>query len=171
MTERSPVCVTAATEPASVGRVAVQDFASAGRTGVVLRLGLVVGDSAAPVVPARRGRRPAGRARRARRLAHVIHSDDVGAAVLAALTRPRGVYNVGAEPVRRADRVGGYARRRSQPRGVPRPADARRGGPRLEPLTRSLRVRSSRSPAHRLGAPDDEFDPSWLEAAQPQASR
>ena len=41
--------------------------------------------------------------------AHVIHTDDLGSAVLAALHAPSGVYNVGAEPVLRRELVQGYA--------------------------------------------------------------
>ncbi len=41
--------------------------------------------------------------------AHVIHTDDLGGAVLASLHAPSGVYNVGAEPVQRLDLVQGYA--------------------------------------------------------------
>ena len=33
----------------------------------------------------------------------MIHTDDLGGAVLAALHAPSGVYNVGAEPVQRHD--------------------------------------------------------------------
>ena len=39
----------------------------------------------------------------------MIHTDDLGGAVLAALHAPSGVYNVGAEPVQRHDLVQGYA--------------------------------------------------------------
>ena len=39
----------------------------------------------------------------------MIHTDDLGGAVLASLHAPSGVYNVGAEPVQRHDLVQGYA--------------------------------------------------------------
>ena len=39
----------------------------------------------------------------------MIHTDDLGGAVLASLHAPSGVYNVGAEPVRRLELVQGYA--------------------------------------------------------------
>ena len=110
VTEESPLCVTTATEPASVGELVVQDYASSCRTGVVLRMGSVVGDSSFT----RRSLRAAARGRpigtgSADGWAHVIHSDDVGPAVAAALDVPSGVYNVGAPPVLRRQLVEAHA--------------------------------------------------------------
>lgn len=169
ITEESPVCVTTATEPSSVGELAVQDFGSACRTGVVLRMGLVLGDSRMSrwsLQAAAQGRPigmgdPAG-------FIHVIHSDDVGPAVDAALQAPSGVYNVGAEPVRRADLVDGYAAAVGRDRGqFMGPLTSRFGGSRMEPLARSLRVSSSAFAARTGWSPRrDAFDVSWLDAAR-----
>lgn len=169
VTEESPVCVTCATEPASVGELAVQDFASTCRSGVVLRMGLVLGDSRL----SRWSLRAAAAGRSVGLGApdgyiHVIHSDDVASAIDAALGVPSGVYNVGAQPVRRADLVAGYAAAAGRESGTfAGPVMSRIGGKRLEPLTRSLRV-SSELFAGRTGwAPRrDSFDAGWLDAAR-----
>ncbi len=171
VSETSPVCVTAATEPTSDGEVAVLDYANAFRAGVVLRLGVVIGDcgqtrwslrSAATGRPVCAGS-PEG-------YAHVLHSDDVGTAVVAALDAPSGLYNVGAAPVVRADLAAGFAEAVGRDR-VPfvGPVVARLGGPRLEPLARSVRVSSRHfgettgwSPHH------DSFACSWFDAARPE---
>ncbi|HET6563394.1 MAG TPA: NAD-dependent epimerase/dehydratase family protein [Marmoricola sp.] len=167
VTERSPLCVTAATEPASVGEAVVQEFASPCRTGVVLRMGFVLGDSKLTrwsLRAAAHGRpvgfgEPDG-------FIHVIHSDDVADAVDAALTVPSGVFNVGAEPVRRGLLVDGYAAAVGRSGGGF--VRSRLAGRRLEPLTRSLRVSSScfnRETGWAPGRP--EFDLSWLTAVEP----
>lgn len=169
ITEESPVCVTSATEPASVGEVAVQEFASAScRTGVVLRMGLVVGDSRLTrwsLRAAARGRAvgvgsPEG-------YVHVIHSDDVGSAVDAALLAPSGIYNLGAEPVRREELVDSCAEAVGRDQGsFVGPVRARFAGARIEPLTRSLRVSSHRFSSSTGWSPQRErFDTSWFEAA------
>ena len=98
---------------------------------------------------------------------HVIHSDDVGSAVVAALDAPSGTYNVGASPVRRAELIDGHAaavgRRRGEFVG---PLRARLAGGRMEPLARSLRVGSAQfSRATGWTPRRDTFDVSWLEAA------
>ncbi len=169
ITEESPVCVTTATEPASVGEVAVQKFASAScRTGVVLRMGLVVGNSRLTRWSLRataHGRAvgvgsPDG-------YIHVIHSDDVGPAVDAALLAPSGIYNLGAEPVRREVLVNSCAEAVGRDHGsFVGPVRARFAGSRIEPLTRSLRVSSSRFSGSTGWSPQrDRFDTSWFEAA------
>ncbi len=166
--ETSPVCVTAATEPSSMAEAAVQDFTSSSRTGVVMRMGIVLGDSTMTrwsLRAAAQGRpvgvgAPDG-------YVHVIHSDDVGPAVDAALEAPSGVYNVGALPVQRADLVDGYARAVGHDRGqYVGPLMARLGGMRVEPLARSLRVSSSRFVSSTGWEPrHEQFDLSWFEAA------
>ena len=168
VSERSPVCVTAATEPTSVGEMAVQEFDSTCNVGVVMRFGFVIGDcgrtrwslrSAAVGRPVCVGR-PDG-------YAHVIHSDDVGEALVAALGAPSGVYNVGAEPVVRADLAAGFASAVGRDRAeFVGPLLARLGGPRLEPLARSVRVSSRHFGATTGWEPRrDRFDASWFEAA------
>ena len=120
-------------------------------------MGLVLGDSTLTrwSLRAAAAGRPVGLGA-PRATSHVIHSDDVGGAVAGARsTAPSGVYNVGAEPVRRADLVARV--RRAQSAGTAAsfvgPLMSRLGGPRLEPLARSLRVSSDRfGGTHRLGA-------------------
>jgi nucleoside-diphosphate-sugar epimerase len=152
ITEGSPVCVTSATEPASEGELAVQEFAAeACHTGVILRMGQLVGDCRHTQDSLRKAARgkavavgePEG-------YVHLIHSDDVGPAIEAALTVPSGVYNVGADPVRRgelADRLAAAGRDRGAFLG---PVRRRLGGDRIEPHQRSLRV-SSTSFTHASG--------------------
>jgi nucleoside-diphosphate-sugar epimerase len=169
VTEESPVCVTAATEPASVGELVVQGYASTCRTGVVLRMGLVVGDSALSRWSLRAAAegRPVG-VGDPEGFVHVIHSDDVGPAVLAALQAPSGIYNVGAEPVLRSEFAAGCAaaagRRSAAFFGAVR---TRVGGRRLEPLARSLRVSSARFRTTTGWAPrHDRFAVDWFDATR-----
>ena len=170
VTEESPVCTTSATEPASVGELAVQEFAaSACRTGVVLRMGLVLGDSGLSrwSLRAAASGRPIGMGA-PEGFVHVIHSEDVGSAVDAALEVPSGVYNVGAEPVRRADLVAGHAMAAGQEHGFfVGPLITRLAGNRLEPLARSLRISSDRFTGVTGWAPRRcTFDADWLDAAR-----
>jgi nucleoside-diphosphate-sugar epimerase len=172
--EHAPVEITCATEPVSVGELHVQDFAAGavgGRTGVVLRFGVVVGDDAstrATVRAARHGHpvglgAPDG-------WAHVIHTDDLGPAVLAALAVQSGVYNVGAEPVRRRDLAAGYAYAAGRDAaGFVGVLTRRFGGARLEPLTRSLRVSSGLFTAQSGWTPRrPRLDESWFVAGLPR---
>jgi len=166
--ERSSLGINRATEPASVGESLVQRYTCGSRTGVVLRFGTVVGDDGltrARLRAASHGRpiglgTPDG-------WAHLVHTDDIGPAVLAALTAPSGVYNVGASPVRRGDVVQGYAEAVGRSKGdFVGPMMVRLAGPRTEPLTRSLRVSSSAFAESTGWSPRrPEFDVSWLEAA------
>lgn len=169
VTEESPVCVTCATEPASVGELAVQDFASTCRSGVVLRMGLVIGDSTLSrwSLRAAAAGRPVGLGS-PDGYAHIIHSDDVAGAVDAALGVPSGVYNVGAEPVRRSELAAGYAAAAGRDRATfVGPVRARLGGKRMEPLARSLRVSSDRFVGRTGWSPGrDTFDRGWLDAAR-----
>jgi nucleoside-diphosphate-sugar epimerase len=165
ITEDSPLCVTSAVEPSAVAEANAAGFASASHTCVILRFGQLVGDDRATrwrLAQARLGRavglgEPLG-------WAHVVHPDDAGAAVAAALTTPGGVYNVGAEPVRRDELVRVFGEVAGQPevRFMPRLA-VKVAGERLEPLTRSHRVSSGKlheatgwKPVHHV------LDPSWL---------
>ncbi len=166
--ERSLLGINPATESASVGESLVEDFTCGSRTGIVLRFGTVVGDDGLT-----RGRLRAARHGRPIGLgapegwAHLVHTDDIGPAVLSALTAPSGVYNVGASPVRRADVVQGYAQAVGRSGGdFLGPLMLRLAGPRTEPLTRSLRVSSSAFAASTGWVPQRrDFDVSWLEAA------
>jgi nucleoside-diphosphate-sugar epimerase len=168
ITEQSPVDITPMTEPAAVGESLVQDYACGSRVGVVLRFGMIVGDDRQTRYWLRAtasGRRvglghPAD-------WAHVIHTDDLGDAVLASLHAPSGVYNVGAEPVQRHDLVQGYADAAKVESGAFMGAWGRLLiGARLEPLSRSLRVSTDHFAAQtgwRASRP--KFESAWLEAA------
>lgn len=172
ITEQSPLDITRATEPASVAEAQVQQYLCGSRTGVVLRLGLVVGDD--PLTrwqlrSAAQGRRiglgdPEG-------WLHALHTDDVGPAVLAGLTAPSGVYNVGADPVRRADYVQAYADAVGRDRvGFMRPLMSRVAGVRAEPMARSLRVSSEHMTATTGWIPTRAwFDASWFEGVDSEA--
>ena len=167
--EQSPLDINAATEPVCVGESHVQDYQSDLRQGVVLRFGMVVGDDAQTrfmLRGARRGRAiglgaPDG-------WVHPLHSDDIGPAVVAALGAPSGVYNVGAEPVRRWELLQGYADAVCRDSaGYLGPVLRRLSGPRTEPVTRSLRVSSEHFRASTGWTPRRaRFDGSWLEAAE-----
>ncbi len=165
ITERSPLDITRATEPASVAEAQVQDYTCGSRTGVVLRFGLIVGDDPMTRWQLRAALRghvlgpgdPDG-------WVHPVHTDDLGTAVVAALAAPSGVYNVGAEPVRRADYAQAFADAvgRSRLSFVP-PLVARLTGGRTEPMARSLRVCWDHFTASTGWAPlRDRMDASWL---------
>jgi nucleoside-diphosphate-sugar epimerase len=166
VTEQSPVAITRATEPASVGESHIQDYTCGSRTGVVLRFGTIIGDD--PLT-----RQQLGLVRHGRPIglgapdgwAHVVHTDDLGPAVLAALHAPSGVYNVGAEPVRRYELVAGFAAAAGRESiDFVGPLVRRLGGVRLEPMCRSLRVSSDHFAASTGWAPHRaEFDSGWCE--------
>jgi nucleoside-diphosphate-sugar epimerase len=168
ITEQSPVDITPMTEPAAVGESLVQEYSCGSRAGVVLRFGTIVGDDR----QTRHWLRAAASGRTVgignpADWAHVIHTDDLGGAVLAALHAPSGVYNVGAEPVQRHDLVQGYAVAAKVESGAFMGAWGRRiVGSRLEPLARSLRV-SAEHFAAQTGwrATRPKFEADWLDAA------
>lgn len=162
--EDAPLEITRATEPASVAESQVQDYCCGSRTGVVLRLASIVGDDPLTRFTLRSVRNgvavglgdPGG-------WAHVIHTDDLGPAVLGALSMPSGVYNVGAEPVRRADLVRGFSQAAGREGTFVGPVVRRLGGVRMEPLARSLRVSSDLFTAHSGWTPTRaRFDASWF---------
>lgn len=175
ITESSPLCVTAATEPASEGELAVQEFAAQPcHSGVILRLGRLVGDcrhTQDTLRNAARGRavavgEPDG-------YVHLIHSDDVGPAIEAALTIGSGVYNVGADPVRRGDLADRLAAAVGRDRGAfLGPLRRRLGGERIEPLQRSLRVSSSSFTGVTGWMPRrNALDATWFELPRAGALR
>jgi nucleoside-diphosphate-sugar epimerase len=169
ITEGSSLDITRATEPATVAETHVQDYCCGSRTGVVLRFGLIVGDDRSTrwqLRMARRGR-PLGLGRPEGWL-HPVHTDDLGPAVLSALHAPSGVYNVGSEPVRRADYVRAFAHAAGRDSvGFVGPVLGRLAGSRAEPLTRSLRVSSEHFTASTGWAPTRAaFGDSWLDAAE-----
>lgn len=169
ITEQSPVEITRMTEPAAVGESHIQDYSCGSRTGVVLRFGIVTGDDAQTrhwLRSTERGRRigvghPAD-------WTHVVHTDDLGSAVLASLHAPSGVYNVGAEPVQRHDLVQGYADA-AEVESKPFVGGAARWwmGPRFEAPARSLRVSSDHFAAQTGWRPTrPKFDSTWLDVAK-----
>lgn len=172
ITEQSPVEITRVTEPASVGESHVQDYACGSRQGVVLRFGTIVGDDDLTrwMLRAARHGRPVGIGDPAG-WAHVVHTDDLGPAVVSALTAPRGVYNVGAEPVQRADLVQGYADAAGSGEAeFMGPLLRKLAGSRVEPLTRSLRVSSEHFVAQTGWTPRRaKFDASWFDVAGAEA--
>jgi nucleoside-diphosphate-sugar epimerase len=168
--EDAPVDITSATEPASVGESHVQEYSCGSRVGVVLRFGTIVGDDPLTRLRLRavaRGQAigvgdPDG-------WVHLVHTDDLGPAVLAALHVPSGVYNIGAEPVRRVQMVAGYSAATGRESiDFIGPMARWMGGARLEPLTRSLRV-SSEHFGSQSGwiSRRAHFDPSWFAGALP----
>jgi len=168
ITEESPLAITRATEPAAVGESHVQDYVSASRAGVVLRFGTIIGDD--PLtrfqLKATRQGRPIGLGA-PDGWAHVVQAEDVGTAVAGALVAPSGVYNVGAEPVRRVDLVAGFAEAAGRESiDFMSPTLVRLAGSRLEPLTRSLRVCSEAFTAGTGWTPArPKFDATWLASA------
>ena len=168
VSEQSPLGITPMTEPVAVSESLVQDYACDSRAGVVLRLGNIVGDDAQTRfwLRAAAGGRPVG-AGTPQSWAHLLHTDDLGAAVLAATHAPSGVYNVGAEPVRREHLVQGYADAVGAGSGAFMGSLTRWfAGPRLEPLTRSLRVCSDHFAAQTGWRPTrPRFDAGWFDVA------
>lgn len=167
ITEDSALGINRATEPASVGESHVQRFQCGSRQGVVLRFGTIVGDD--PLTSwllrsVQRGR-PIGIGSPGH-WAHVVHTDDLGPAVVAALEAPSGVYNVGAEPVRWDHYLKGMADAVGKESGdFMGPLLRRLAGTRVEPLTRSLRVSSDHFVAQTGWASRRPvFDESWFDA-------
>jgi nucleoside-diphosphate-sugar epimerase len=142
--EHSPVDVTRATEPVVVAEDNVKLLDAAGGTSVSLRFGLITGDDPNTAWLFRRA--SAGRSiglGEEESWMHVIHPDDIGTAVVHALTAPGGIYNVGAEPVQRRDYVDMIAVAAGKTAGhfLP-PWILRLGAEKLEILVRSQRVSS-----------------------------
>lgn len=171
VTEDSPVEITRITEPVAVGESLVQDYGCDSRTAVLLRFGSIIGDDP----NTRYWLRAAGHGRPVgfgdpEGWVHLMHTDDLGSAVVAALHAPTGVYNVGADPVRRKELIAGYAAAAGvDAAGFMGPVLRRMAGPRIEPLTRSVRVCSDHFAAQTGWRPTrSTFDASWFEAAQRQ---
>jgi nucleoside-diphosphate-sugar epimerase len=168
ITEDSTLSVTRALDPAAVAEANATAFGCHSRQTVVLRFGRLVGND--PITAWRLAQARAGRPiglGDPRGWAHVVHPDDAGEAVVAALDAPAAVYNVGAEPVRRDEMTHVFAQAvgRDHVGFLPRLL-VRVGGDRLAPLTRSHRVSSDRlheatgwKPRH------DTFDETWLAGA------
>lgn len=155
--EGHPVDVTAATEPLVVAESQVHDFAGTARTGVVLRLGHVIGGAES---------RPAGLGVGASEAwMHLVHPDDAADAVVAALCAGTGTYNVGAEPLRRSEVETGIL-------GRPGLLTRRLGAGRLEPRARSLRVSSDHFVASTGWTPwHQRWSSRWLTEGEPERTR
>ena len=165
ITEESTISVTRGTDPAAVAEDNASRFGNASRHAVILRFGWFVGDD--PMTRWRLRQAELGRAATVgdpQGWTHLVHPDDAGTAVAAALAAPSGVYNVGAEPERRVtvNQIFAAAVGRDKPATMPR-LMVRIGGERLAPLARSQRVCSAKlhevtgwKPVH------DVFDQSWL---------
>ncbi len=168
ITERDPIEITPATEPVAVGESHVQDYAGGFRAGVLLRFGCILGDDPLTKfwLKAAATGRPVGIGS-PDAWTHLVHTDDLGTAVLAALHAPSGVYNVGAAPVRRAELVEGFAKAvGASEGGYLGPVLRRLAGGRIEPMTRSLRVSSDHFAAQTGWQPTrPAFDPAWFDAA------
>jgi nucleoside-diphosphate-sugar epimerase len=168
ITEQDPIEITPATEPAAVGESHVLDFGSSSHAGVVLRFGSIVGDDDRTRfwLRAAANKRPVGMGR-PDQWSHLVHTDDLGPAVVAALHAPKGVYNVGAAPVLRGEFVDGCAKAAGAESGAfLGPVLRRLAGPRIEPLSRSLRVSSDHFSAQTGWRPvRPTFDPAWFDAA------
>jgi nucleoside-diphosphate-sugar epimerase len=167
ITEDSPLSVTNAVEPSAVAESNATAFESPTRVPVVLRFGTLVGDDPSTRwrVAQARGGRPVGLGD-PHGWMHIVHPEDAGRAVAAAITAPPGVYNVGADPVRRHEvtRVIGEVAGRPDVGYMPRLV-VRLAGERIELMTRSHRVSSDRfhqatgwKPLHH------DFDASWVSA-------
>jgi nucleoside-diphosphate-sugar epimerase len=173
ITEQDPIEITRATEPAAVGESHVLDFGSSSRVGVVLRFGQIVGDDDLTRfwLKAAANGRPVG-VGRADQWSHLVHTDDLGPAVVAALHAPSGVYHVGAEPVLRGQLVDGYAQAVGAGAGAfLGPVLRRLAGPRIEPWTRSLRVSSEHFAAQTGWQPvRPTFDTAWFDVAEHPAA-
>lgn len=169
ITEKDPIEITPATEPAAVGESHVLDFASSSRAGVVLRFGTIVGDDDLTRfwLRAAASGRPVGIGR-PDQWSHLVHTDDLGPAVVAALHAPNGVYNVGAAPVLRGELVDGYAKAAGvDGAAFMGPVLRRLAGPRVEPMMRSLRICSDHFSAQTGWTPlRPTFDPAWFDAAE-----
>jgi nucleoside-diphosphate-sugar epimerase len=158
---------TGASEPVVVAEARMARFEAAGGTAVSLRFGLVTGDDRNTAWLFRRAR--AGKAigiGRKRSWMHVIHPADVGSAVVHALTAPGGIYNVGAEPVQRADYVDTIAQAAGKKEGRFFPSWVERlGADKLEILTRSQRISSQRFSDRTGWHPAfPKLTPDWLDA-------
>lgn len=166
--ESSPLEIIAPVEPAAVAESLVQRYSCDSRAGVILRLGQIVGDDAMThyfLKSAMHGR-PIGLGSPGQ-WAHVLHSDDVGSAVAAALVAPQGCYNVGAAPVRKGDLMAAYAAAAGVDEvGFMGAVLRRMAGPRIDPYLRSLRVCSERFSSQTGWRPSrQQVDESWIRSA------
>lgn len=171
--ESSPVVVNRAAEPMALAESHAQAFADSCRDSVVLRLGGIVGDDEFTRwrLARARGGQPIG-VGPPDGWAHVIHDEDVGSAVLASLNAPSGIYNVGAEPVRRRELAQTLAGAVGRDRcSFMSRTLVRLGGERLELLTRSQRVSSAAFVAATGWKPQHaELSADWVQGLVPDVA-
>lgn len=165
ISEGSPVAVNRATEPVVLAESSAEDFRAPGSESVVLRFGAVIGDDG--FTHRRLDRATHGYLvgiGAATAWTHVVHVDDIGSAVLAALSSPSGTYNVGAQPVQRSTLAYGFAQAVGREDvGFMSRLVQRLGGERLEPLARSQRVSSLSFAQEAAWQPrQPEFSVEWL---------
>lgn len=168
ITERDPLDITPATEPIAVGESHVQEYTDSTRVGVLLRFGAIMGDDPLTrfFLKAAATGRPVGIGA-PRAWTHLVHTDDLGPAVLAALHAPSGIYNVGAVPIRRSELIDGFAAAvGADEGGYLGPVLRRLAGSRIEPMTRSIRVSSDHFTAQSGWLPHRPvFDQGWFDVA------
>ncbi|MCZ4498480.1 MAG: NAD(P)-dependent oxidoreductase [Marmoricola sp.] len=168
ITERDPLDITPATEPIAVGESHVQEYTDSTRVGVLLRFGAITGDDPLTrfFLKAAATGRPVGIGA-PEAWTHLVHTDDLGPAVLASLHAPSGIYNVGATPIRRTDLIAGFAAAvGADEGGYLGPVLRRLAGGRIEPMTRSIRASSDHFTAQTGWFPlRPAFDPGWFDVA------
>ena len=167
--EHSPIDVTRYAEPVVVAESCVDDFARNHGDGVSLRFGLITGTDGNSIWQLNRARagKPIGLGPELG-WCHVIHPDDVGTAVVAALMAPSGTYNVGAEPIRRRDLVDVYAQAAGRKAGVFHGSVFMAlAGKKVELITRSQRVSSQRFGDRTGWHPSHpKLTPDWFDALE-----
>lgn len=144
--EHSPIDVTRFAEPVVVAESCVENFARRHGDGVSLRFGLITGPdgNSAWLLKRARAGKPIGLGSKDG-WCHVVHPDDVGSSVVAALTVPSGIYNIGAEPLLRKDLVDLYAQAAGRKTGsFYGSMFMMLAGEKVELITRSQRVSSQR---------------------------
>lgn len=167
--EQSAIELTPASEHVVIAEGEVEQFTRAGGTGVSLRFGQIAGDDRNTAWLLRRAR--SGRSTgigHPDSWTHVVHTDDVGTAAVAALTVPSGAYNVGAEPVKRRDMADTFAQvgGRKEGRFFSRPM-MRLGGQRIEMVSRSQRVSSQRFSDRTGWYPQyPKLTPDWFDGVR-----
>lgn len=163
--ETADLWVTRTLESSAVAETRAEAFAGVAREAVVLRFGRIVGDDATTRWMLSRARSGHGIGTGSETAwAHLVHPDDVGTSVVAALHAPTGVYNVGAEPLLRGELHSVIAEVVEREKVARFPRLVRKiAAERLEPTTRSHRVSSEKLHMATGWKPvRHSFDASWL---------
>lgn len=172
--EHSPIDVTKYAEPVVVAESHIERFVREGGEGVSLRFGLITGTDGNSDYLLNRARagKPTGMGPR-EGWCHVIHPEDVGTATVAALVAPSGVYNAGAEPIRRADLVDAYALAAGRKEGKFYGAlVVKLAGEKIELMTRSQRVSSQRLTDRTGWHPAyPKLTPDWFDSLERRPSK